>query len=163
MGLQSLCEYRLASCMYVSLHFPVRCFHQKESPPRVISFSQNRGTVGSVFMFRCYHLKKGESVKTQFWFYRIKKENMPVLSFYSARFSKRALFKQYKSSCNQIRQNHIVARSGRCKSPSSRASHSMPAKWDSVRLSNVCHRSCVGTLRETMPLCFFGNSCAAKL
>ena len=154
---------RSASCIYASLHFPVRCFHRKESTPRVTGFSQNRGTVGRMFTFRCYHLRKEELVKTQFWFYRIKKENIPVLCFSSARFSKQALFEQHESSCNQIRQNHLVASSGRCKSPYSRASHGMPAEWGLVQLRDVCHHSCVGTLRETLPLSFFGSSCAANL
>lgn len=108
---------------------------------------------------------KAESVRTQFWFRRIKKkkrEHPRAFLFILAWSFKQPLFKQYESSSNQIRQNHIVAWWGRCKSPSSRASHGMPAEWDSVWLSSVCHHSCVGTLKETLALCLLGCLYAAK-
>lgn len=57
----------------MSLLFPVRCFHQKKSFPRVTGFIQNGGTVGSVFTFRCYLLIKMRISKNSFDFIGSKK------------------------------------------------------------------------------------------
>lgn len=76
-----------------------------------MSFSRNRSTVGSVFTFRYYHLKKERICKKhKFDFIGSEMSTLQRFPFYCTGPSKQALCKQHESGCNnQIRQSVVVA------------------------------------------------------